>query len=183
MPSFQARARACVRATLFALGALYAASSLAAPKTDVVVLLNGDRITGEIKGLEHNQLRFSTNHMGTVYVEWDKIARIESQQFLLLERSDGTRYYGQLVASGEDGELQVQREPKGRVDSVEMLSVVRAEPIVGGSIIDRLDGYVSAGFDTAKANDRRSLDFAAGLSSRTRTRAWVRARMSAVSMS
>ncbi len=33
----------------------------AAPKTDIVVLMNGDRITGEIKGLEYNQLKVSTD--------------------------------------------------------------------------------------------------------------------------
>src|SRR5512138_3921736 len=69
--------------------------ALAAPKTYVVVLVNGDRITGEVKGLEHNQLRFSTDHMGTLSIEWDKIARVQSDQYLQLERSDGVRFYGQ----------------------------------------------------------------------------------------
>jgi hypothetical protein len=54
-----------------------------------------------------------------------------------------------------------------------MASVVRAAPIEGGEFIDRLDGYVSAGLDIAKANDRRSMDFAGGLSSRTRVREWA----------
>jgi len=49
---------------------------------------------------------------------------------------------------------------------------VRAQPIEGGDFIERLDGYVSAGLDFAKASDRRSLDFAGGLSSRTRIREW-----------
>jgi putative salt-induced outer membrane protein YdiY len=50
--------------------------------------------------------------------------------------------------------------------------VVRAEPIERGKLLKRLDGYVSAGLDVAKANDRRSVDFSAGLSSRTRARQW-----------
>ena len=152
--------------------ALHVAPAAAAPKTDVVTLVNGDRITGEIKGLEHNRLRFSTDHLGTIYVEWDKIEQLVSDQYLLLERSDGTRYYGQLVAGADDAELLVRRDAQGRTESVAMVSVVRAEPIIGGDFIDRLDGYVSAGFDAAKANDRRSLDFAMGLSSRTRIREW-----------
>jgi hypothetical protein len=148
-------------------------SATAAPKTDVVVLVNGDRITGEIKGLEHNQLRFSTDHMGTLYIEWDKIARVQTQQYLLLERSDGVRYYGQLVAGEEDGRLQVYRGDRASTpEDVAIAAVVRAQPIEGGDFIDRLDGYVSAGLDFAKASDRRSLDFAGGLSSRTRVREW-----------
>ena len=58
-----------------------------------MVLVNGDRITGEIKSLEYNQLKLSTYHMGTIYIEWDKIASLQSDQYLLLERTDGTRYY------------------------------------------------------------------------------------------
>jgi len=151
----------------------WSGSAMAAPKTDVVVFINGDRITGEIKGLEHNQLRFSTYHMGTIYIEWDKIARVQTQQYLLLERSDGVRYYGQLAAGGEDGRLQVDRgDPRSTPENVAIAAVVRAQPIEGGDFIDRLDGYVSAGLDFAKASDRRSLDFAGGLSSRTRIREW-----------
>jgi putative salt-induced outer membrane protein YdiY len=145
----------------------------AAPKTDIVVLINGDRITGEIKGLEYNRLRFSTSHMGTIYIEWDKIARVQSDQYLLLERSDGVRYYGQLVEADEDGYLQVYRDDaRGTPENVEMASVVRAQPIAGGDLIDRLDGYVSAGLDFTKASRQRSFDFAGGLSARTRVRQW-----------
>ncbi len=97
---------------------LHVAPAAAAPKTDVVTLVNGDRITGEIKGLEHNQLRFSTDHLGTIYVEWDKIEQLVSDQYLLLERSDGTRYYGQLVAGARDAELLVRRDSQGRAEDV-----------------------------------------------------------------
>ncbi|MCM2312321.1 MAG: DUF481 domain-containing protein [Steroidobacteraceae bacterium] len=148
--------------------------ALAAPKTDVIVLMNGDRITGEIKSLEQNRLKVSTDHMGTIYIEWDKVARLQTDQHLLLERSDGVRYYGQLKLGTEDGRLQVDDgDAGGPLDTVAMATVVRAEPIAGGDFIDRLDGYVSAGLDIAKANDRRSVDFAGGLSSRTRRRAWA----------
>jgi hypothetical protein len=151
---------------------LVSAPLAAAPKTDVVELVNGDRITGEIKGMEHNRLRFSTDHMGTLYIEWDKIARVRSDQYLLLERFDGVRYYGQLAGGAEDAHLLVQRETQAQAEPVSMSSVVRAQPILGGDFVDRLDGYVSAGLDTAKASDRRAFDFAGGLSSRTRVREW-----------
>ena len=144
----------------------------AAPKTDVVVLVNGDRITGEVKSLEYNQLKLSTDHMGTIYIEWDKIASLQSSQYLLLERTDGTRYYGQLVAGEGDSTLQVARSVDEPMVSVDMAVVVRAQPIEGGDLIDRLDGYVSAGLDMAKASERRSIDLAGGLSARTRARAW-----------
>jgi hypothetical protein len=160
-------------ALLLASLTLLGATAQAAPKTDVVVLVNGDRITGEVKALEYNQLKLSTSHMGTIYIEWDKVASLKSDQYLLLERTDGTRYYGQLVAGEEKSKLRVQHREGEPAELVDMASVVRAQPIEGGAFIDRLDGYVSAGFDFAKANNRNSIDVSGGLSSRTRIRAWA----------
>jgi hypothetical protein len=164
------------RATLLlALLAAFSAPLAAAPKTDVIVLRNGDHVTGEIKSLEYNRLKLSTEHMGTIYIEWDKIASVATDQHLLLERTDGVRYYGQLVADGADAKLRIKHragEPGETVELVEMAIIVRAQPIQGGDFIDRLDGYVSAGLDLAQANDRRSIDFSGGLSARTRARAW-----------
>lgn len=167
------RPRAVARASVIALCASCVAPAGAAPKTDVVTLVNGDRLTGEVKALEHNRLRFSTDHLGTVYVEWDKIVRLESNQYLLLERSDGARYYGQLLRGADASHLLVRRNETAQPEVVDRATIVRAEPIEGGRLVDRLDGYVSAGFDTTKANERRSLDFAGGLSSRTRAHEWT----------
>jgi hypothetical protein len=169
-------ARAALPPFIACLG-LAAASSVpgvaaAAPKTDVVVLVNGDQITGEVKSLEHNQLKVSTDHMGPVYIEWDKIRSVRSNQYLLLERSDGSRYYGQWVAGEVEQRLEVRRDPRSPVEAVAMASVVRAEPIEGGRLVDRLDGYASAGLDYARASDLGTIDLAGGLSARSRTRQW-----------
>lgn len=45
----------------------------ARPKTDRAVFLNGDVLTGEIKSLDRGKLRYSTNAMGTVSIEWDDL--------------------------------------------------------------------------------------------------------------
>jgi hypothetical protein len=151
---------------------IFCAPLAAAPKTDVIVLKNGDHVTGEVKSLEYNRLKVSTSHMGTIYIEWDKIAAIETEQYLLLERTDGRRYYGQLKPGEPEAKLRIQGAPEGQAEVLDMALVVRAQPIEGGKVIDRLDGYVSAGLDVAKANNRNSVDLAAGLSSRTRQREW-----------
>jgi len=158
---------------LFLALAAIARPAAAAPKTDVVELVNGDRITCEIKGLEHNQLRVSTSYMSTVYIEWDEVTRVQSNQYLLLERTDGVRYYGQLVQGDGDRLLFVKKGEGAPSERVDLVTVVRATPIEGGDFVERLDGYVSAGLDFAKASERRSIDFAGGLSSRTRIREWA----------
>ena len=53
---------------LFLLLLMPVCQAVAAPKTDVVVLKNGDKITGEVKTLERGRLEFSTDSMGTVYI-------------------------------------------------------------------------------------------------------------------
>ena len=81
------------------LGGLWGLPASAA-KTDVVVLLNGDRITGEVKELAYGQLKFSTDDMGTLYIEWSKIASLTTAQQLQVELADGRRVFGQAPEAG-----------------------------------------------------------------------------------
>src|SRR4029077_1203261 len=87
--------------------ALVAASAagLAAQKTDLVVLKNGDRVTGEIKQLSRGQLEYATDNVGRIYVEWNSIARVSSVNYFEIELSSGRKYYGQLVPPPADGQL------------------------------------------------------------------------------
>jgi putative salt-induced outer membrane protein YdiY len=153
--------------------AVIATSAWSAPKTDVVELVNGDRITGEIKSLEYNQLKLSTDNLGTVYIEWDKVARVTSNQELLLETADGGRSAGHLVGGGTAGTFMLKTAGDDEsVQSFAMGDVVRVTPLQGGDFIDRLDGYASVGLDFTRASDRRNVDVSAGLSSTTRIRKW-----------
>ena len=65
-----------------------------------MVLLNGDRITGEVKELAYGQLKFSTDDMGTLYIEWSKIASLTTAQQLQVELADGRRVFGQAPEAG-----------------------------------------------------------------------------------
>lgn len=143
-----------------------------APKTDVIELENGDRITGEIRSLEYNQLKVSTYHMGTILVEWDKVVRVRSSQNMLLELTDGGRLYGQLTEARSPGTLAVDAGKGDPPESLGLMKVVRIAPMAGQRFTDRFDGYLSLGFDLEKAYDQTNLDLAAGLSSRNRKREW-----------
>ena len=46
-----------------------------AAKTDVVILVNGNAITGEIESLEFGSLKYSTDSMGSVFIDWDDVER------------------------------------------------------------------------------------------------------------
>ena len=87
----------CIQ-TFFIAGVLliiaFFSSPVHADKTDIVILANGDAVTGEIKGLEFGSLRYSTDSMGTVSIDWEDITSVQSDQSLQIELTDGRRYFG-----------------------------------------------------------------------------------------
>lgn len=145
----------------------------AAPKTDVVSFLNGDRLTGEIKGLEKGQLELSTSTAGTVYIEWDKVASIETKQYLDVETAGGVRYFGRSPQGEQPGRMRVlvEGEPEGQV--LRIAEVVRIQPIDQGSLVKRLDGYLTVGFTYTKADNETQFNFSGGISSRNEVREWT----------
>jgi hypothetical protein len=146
---------------------------LAAPKTDIIVFRNGDRLTGEIKGLEKGRLELSTDTAGTVNIEWDKIASVQTTQYLDVETTTGARFFGKVPPGDVAGSMRVivTGEPEGQV--LPMVDVVRIAPIDQGGLIKRLDGYITAGFSYAQANNETDLNFSGGLSSRDEVRQWT----------
>ena len=96
----------CILSLVFLL---VAEPSLARDKTDLVVLVNGNQLNGEIKSLEHGLLALSTDSMGTVRIEWDDITITESRYYFELELFDGTRYYGSIKGGTEPGQVLLVR--------------------------------------------------------------------------
>ena len=126
--------------------------AVAAPKTDVVVLVNGDAVTGEIKSLEFGELRYGTDSMGTVDVEWEEVVSLRSNQSLQVEVASGTRYFGNLFKTASNGMVGVGRGDN--VQEIDLSHIVRITPIeTDEQIWHRLEGSVKFGFDTDKASE------------------------------
>ncbi|MEE4184970.1 MAG: DUF481 domain-containing protein [Gammaproteobacteria bacterium] len=145
------------------------ASALAGSKTDVIHLRNGDRITGEFKEFTQGELELSTAELGTVRIKWNAIVRIESDKWLQIELSDGTRFFGTLPANanGMDRIISVQTLKQDRLP-VSMDTVVRAEQIrPDESFWEQLDGYGKFGINYTKASDVLSNNISLGASLRT----------------
>ncbi|HSE28020.1 MAG TPA: DUF481 domain-containing protein [Gemmatimonadales bacterium] len=120
----------------------------AAQKTDVVVLRNGDKLTGEIKGLSRGLLDYSTDDVGRLKVEWIKLLRITSRMYYEVEVRHGRKYFGRLDPPAEDGKLVVALEPLA--DTLAIAEVVAITPI-GARFVSRLKAYLDIGFTLAKA--------------------------------
>src|SRR5664279_6397784 len=85
---------------------LMVAPLLARESTDVIVMKNGDHLTGEIKGMSQGVLYISMNYiLGTSDVQWSKVDHIESDQLFLVRTEGGSVYTGALataeIAKGE----------------------------------------------------------------------------------
>ena len=144
----------------------------AAPKTDIIYFTNGDRLTGEIKSLDKGRLELSTSTAGTVNIEWDKIARIETNQYLRVETSSGARYHGRVPEAQQSGSIRLAADGEAAAEPLAIADVVRIAPIEYGSLAKRLDGYLTVGFNYAKADNQTEFDFSGGLSSRNEIREW-----------
>lgn len=127
-----------------------------ADKTDVIYMRNGDRVTCEIKQLERGRLKVSTDGMGTVYIEWEDIAQIVSNERYVVELEDGERVQGTLAMPFDDGTLLVSDGGTSR--RLAMARIAWIDPLkLDENRIKRWDGSISAGFDKTKANDDTSL--------------------------
>lgn len=129
---------------------LFSLSSYADEKTDIVILKNGDRITGEVKNLEAGLLELNTDTMGTVHIEWRFISKLISDKTLSVETVDGSRWLGQLQKNIEGDHIVVSTD-QGPID-MSSDEVVAVWP-VAATILDKMDLDMSLGFDYSKATD------------------------------
>ena len=119
-------------------------------KTDIVTMHNGDRVTCAIKSLYAGILECSTDIMGTLRIEWDEIAGIDSDYGYQVRYADGSRHIGRIDALGDNGELSIV-SASGVFDA-DWLQVVELRP-VQKTFKDATDIYLSVGYDYTKASD------------------------------
>ncbi|HZF28453.1 MAG TPA: DUF481 domain-containing protein [Gammaproteobacteria bacterium] len=142
--------RALFAAVLVSIVAqLLTAPAAARDKTDVVTMRNGDRLTGEVKSLEYGILELSTDHVGTVKIEWPEIASLESKISFDVERIGGARSHGTLTTT--DGKLVIAGDG-GEPESVSLAAVTRLSELQPG-FWQRVNGTFSIGYNYTKSSD------------------------------
>jgi hypothetical protein len=120
----------------------------AAGRTDVIVMVNGDRITGSILGLSRGRLQLKTDNVGTIDIEWDKIVTIGSLDRFTVTMTDGRRLVGSLrpapagtvLLGGDDGDVPFA-----------FSAITGIEPF-GRRFWDELDGSIGAGFNYTRSS-------------------------------
>ncbi len=150
----------------FTFSLLLTGKSNYAQKTDVLILINNDVITGEIKKLEHGMLVYKTDDVGTLQVKWDKVIGLKSDDYFEFETAEGKTFFGTLLASQEHGMLKISPHAVASF-MLDMQDIIRITPIEN-RFWNRLDGSISIGFNYTKASDIAQLNYNANTTYRTR---------------
>jgi hypothetical protein len=143
------------RATAVAVMLIMASHpALARDRTDVIVLTNGNRVTGEIKQLVQGRLQVKTSLMGTVQIDWVGVSTIESSQLFEVEDESGRKYVG-TVAAGERGALSLITGPDGetRLEQDRIVRITQLEQ----RFRSRWSGHVDVGFNFVSASSATNL--------------------------
>jgi putative salt-induced outer membrane protein YdiY len=144
-------------AALVAAAGLLAGPVLAEEKTDVLILENGDRLTGELKTLERGELRFKTDATGTLNLDWARVRSVESRNSFDVEIEDGHRYFGSIEASEGSRSLIVEGEESTELSMDRVVRIRR----IRSSFWDRLDGSLALGLNFSSASSDLQLNLAA----------------------
>jgi putative salt-induced outer membrane protein YdiY len=158
------------RRTMMLLLLLGAAHPLAAKrKNDVVVMKNGDRLTGEIKGLERGELIFKSDYMTeSVHLDWNKVERLESQDRYIVALTNGRRVTGVISktptadSSGSDFHIAAG-ESTVQVKQPEVVGIQQRE----GSFWNQLTGSINYGLSFASANSHVNSSLGASVAYQT----------------
>jgi hypothetical protein len=124
--------------------------------TDVIVMQNGDRLTGEVKALNAGVLYVSLPYViQTLSVDWSKVKRLESKQLFFVKTEDGSVYRGVLnsreTAAGRPIEIEITETPvkNAVISSARVVDVSQTSE----KFRQRFTGGVSFGTIYTKANE------------------------------
>jgi hypothetical protein len=145
---------------------IFSFAAEAREKTDVLVLRNGDRITGEIRKLEYGKLQFKTSDIGTLSVEWSAVASLSSGYNFDVELVNGLHFYGALSVRASGNGVVVNQLPEPvELSTPEIARIAQIEK----GWLDRITGSFSLGYNFAKSSEVTVLSAHLDASYRART--------------
>ena len=154
---------------LIALLLMTAVTVFAKHDDDVVILKNGDRLTGEIKGLQRGELRIKADYMAeSVRLDWAKVEKIESKSTYMIWLVDGTQFTNvmRMLPTNSAATNNFIIGNAGDVVSVKQMDVLRIAP-VEARFWKQLEGSVDFGLSYTSGNDQYQTELVATTTYRT----------------
>jgi hypothetical protein len=133
---------------------------------DVVVMKNGDRLTGEVKHVEAGVLKFDLDYVdGSILIDWAKVARLESSALFLVQLQDGSIHSGKLVTQEAPAgttakvEIRVEEQAPLMVDKSDVVRITQTSE----SLLKRVSGNITLGSQYSKGNSTSQYNIASEL--------------------
>lgn len=124
---------------------------------DVVILKNGDRITGEVKRLNNGDLEIDPPYGENIFIiDWNEVERIESKANFIAQTSVGDYVTGSVRTDPDDSN-QVLVEGETHVFPIAQTELVYLKPVDEG-FWGRLSASVDFGLSLTKANNTRQMN-------------------------
>ena len=124
--------------------------SVQGQKTDKVVLLNGDTLTGEILSMKLGMLTYKMDGPGTISIKWEYVTAIKSNKVF-----DFTLRTGEIIVAGLDSLFQSHHQ-------INLNDIIEIIPIKD-RFLNRLIGDVSLGFNYTKSNSILQSNFSSNI--------------------
>ena len=150
------------------LGAVSAPARAQPQIADTVVMINGDRLTGDIKSLSKGKLSFDTKATGVVSVKWEQVAEVTSVRLFEVETEARSRLLGRLAPAGP-GKIALVGDA-GQV-VLDLGSIVGLAPM-RRSFLNRLDGSFGIGGNYTQASGVAQLSLTLSVSARRPSFEW-----------
>jgi hypothetical protein len=134
------------------------AQSTERAKSDVVILQNGDRITGRILYAQYGILQVNSVQTGEVSIEWPNVRSVQSVYSFRVERLGG-QYFAGVVSTDPEGKNLIVGSDANAV-TIPLEEVYRVVPYES-DFWQRINGSVSLGYNFTKSSDisQASFDF------------------------
>lgn len=154
---------ASVYAILFFTLIFYANRGAIAQKTDTIVHINGNVLTGDFKKMAYGVITWKMDGMGTISMEEVKVNTIRSKKDFEIKMKDGSIYYGSMDTSMTDRMVNILRQNERKLIFIE--DIVEVYPI-RRSFWMRTSGNFSLGVNYSKGSDIATLAFSGNLNYR-----------------
>ena len=134
---------------------IFAPPGSAKRNDDVIVMKNGDRITGEIKRLQDGTLFFSASYMASdVSLDWSQVERLESKDLFNVYLTDGGVHTGVIADKRQPNNTAASFTIQAGTESVRVNrnDVVIIRPIED-SFWKQLTGSIDYGYNFTGGNN------------------------------
>lgn len=121
---------------------------------------NGDKITCEIESLTKGQLSIKPDYTtGTIVVDWQAVAHLESTQLFVVTDTDGNVYSGRLTAGAAEHAITIVGRESNAVSDDAVVEINE----MGNNFWNSLSGNIAVGTSFTPSNSQGTMTVQSGL--------------------